>query len=642
MQKSHNINFKSGVEKACSEFRKTSRAFKKSCFAFRKTCLRGKSSFHKSGLRLFRVRVSSLIGGASLVGALLLTFLALNPTVSPVYAEENNQSARTAILGASTVSVMFHPTDANGSMTPINITGSKAKIDVTATIKVENSGGYGVYVGSSSSQLKNGSNVIDPVSSMTSYDSIPVNRWGYSFAQGTTASDSYSAMPATLLSSPLDSNNETRIISDTRTYTLSFAANINVEKPAGIYTNTVTMSVVSSPLVITNEFSVDTMQEMTSTVCSSATDQNGDGEITGQLKDTRDGKFYWVAKLADGNCWMTQNLDLDLSTSIALTPADSDVTSSWTPGYDTFDTVTTDTVDTSSQAQTRSWGAGNNWNYRITNPNISSTCGAGKSSPIDCKAQFTEYPGGTPTTANSDTVAHYLVGNYYQWNAATAGTGADLSNDEAGKVQASSSICPKGWRLPTSTPNGELNALVTALGGTASTNNITQAPFYGVRGGGISQNTDFLLNDAGNLALYWSSTPFIGSNNAFNLYFANTSDVYSSNHGPRQDALSVRCVARTGNEPTADMITYSITYEHYRSTGTLPDKQEAQSSADNYTFTIPATPSGLEGTNGCPINGWSLTQNYVGDYAPGSTITLTKDNPAVVLYPGSGAGYCAF
>jgi len=577
-----------------------------------------------------------------LAGLLLLAFLAVNPTLNPVHAEEDNQSARTAVLGASTVSVMFHPTDASGSMTPINVTGSKAKMDVTATIKVENSGGYGVYVGSNSSQLKNGSNVIDSVSSMTSYDSMPVNRWGYSFAQGTTASDSYNAMPATLLSSPLDSNHETKIISDTRTYTLSFAANINVEKPAGIYTNTVTMSVVSSPLVIANEFGVDTMQEMTPTVCSNATDQNGDGEITGQLKDTRDGKFYWVAKLADGNCWMTQNLDLDLSTSAALTSADSDVANSWTPGYDTFDAVTTDTVDASSQTQTRSWGAGDNWNYRITNPNISSTCGAAKNSPIDCKVQFTEYPGGTPTTANSDTLAHYLVGNYYQWNAATAGTGADLSNDEAGKVQASNSICPKGWRLPTSAPNGEFNDLVVVLGGTASTDNITRAPFYGVRGGGISQSTDFLFNDAGNLALYWSSTPFIGSNNAFNLYFTNTSDIYSSNHGPRQDALSVRCIARTGNEPKVDLMTYSVTYEKGRATGgTLPAKQEKQTSAESWTFTL-SNNEGKLSSSGCYATGWSRTPDtYNGEYALGGEVTLTKENPTIVLYPALPYGGCS-
>ena len=119
-------------------------------------------------------------------------------------------------------------------------------------------------------------------------------------------------MPATLRSTPLDTNTSTSIKDETRTYTLSFAANIGADKPAGIYTNQVTMSVVSSPLEITNVFGIETMQEMTSAVCSSiSTPSSATVDVpSAQLKDVRDGKYYWVSKLADGKCWMTQNLDL--------------------------------------------------------------------------------------------------------------------------------------------------------------------------------------------------------------------------------------------------------------------------------------------------------------------------------------------
>ena len=50
---------------------------------------------------------------------------------------------------------------------------------------------------------------------------------------------------------------------------------------------------------------LEIMQHMTPEICASAFV----GE-TKQLIDWRDGKTYWVAKLADGNCWMTQNLEL--------------------------------------------------------------------------------------------------------------------------------------------------------------------------------------------------------------------------------------------------------------------------------------------------------------------------------------------
>ena len=52
------------------------------------------------------------------------------------------------------------------------------------------------------------------------------------------------------------------------------------------------------------------MQEMTSEVCASTATG-----VSAQLKDVRDNKYYWVTKLADGKCWMTQNLDLDLNAS---------------------------------------------------------------------------------------------------------------------------------------------------------------------------------------------------------------------------------------------------------------------------------------------------------------------------------------
>ncbi len=49
---------------------------------------------------------------------------------------------------------------------------------------------------------------------------------------------------------------------------------------------------------------------------------------------------YWVTKLADGNIWMTQNLDYDLVAGTTLTSSDSDVDSNWKidestdePGY---------------------------------------------------------------------------------------------------------------------------------------------------------------------------------------------------------------------------------------------------------------------------------------------------------------------
>ena len=64
-----------------------------------------------------------------------------------------------------------------------------------------------------------------------------------------------------------------------------------------------------------------------------ATATGADGVGTFALRDSRDGKRYTVRRLADGNCWMTQNLNLDLYTGMTLTSDDSDINTnrgSWT------------------------------------------------------------------------------------------------------------------------------------------------------------------------------------------------------------------------------------------------------------------------------------------------------------------------
>ena len=95
---------------------------------------------------------------------------------------------------------------------------------------------------------------------------------------------------------------------------------------------------------------IKTMQEMTPQICADAQEND-----TTMLEDARDGKKYWVAKLKDGNCWMTQNLELDLSTDTPLTSELSDVTSSWTP---TSNTYTSAQDGSSSDYVAQSWDLG--------------------------------------------------------------------------------------------------------------------------------------------------------------------------------------------------------------------------------------------------------------------------------------------
>ena len=205
-----------------------------------------------------------------------------------------------------------------------------------------------------------------------------------------------------------------------------------------------------------------------------------------QLQDSRDKKMYWVGKLPDGNCWMTQNLDLDLSTSTTLTPDDTNISSNWTPRTSTTTTISGYNSDT------------------------------GKSYNPGDKYYEGSYSASDPTTM------HYHAGNYYQWSAATAGY--------TGTSQSTQSICPKGWTLPS---QSQFQALINSgLNG----NNFMQSPYYLLRGGSLNNSS---LNTAGSDGFYRSSTPY-GSSNSYYLTF-DSGAVYT-NFGGRYGGQSVRCV----------------------------------------------------------------------------------------------------
>lgn len=292
------------------------------------------------------------------------------------------------------------------------------------------------------------------------------------------------------------------------------------------------------------------MQEMSPGSCRAAS--VGD---TKQLIDSRDNKKYWVAKLADGNCWMTQNLDLDLKDR-TLEPSDSDVSEPWS-----FDDEGGSWYNSLNQAST-SYSAIQGWDlgeYVKTSP--TATTGCGQITDLSkCTSQFTSVAGKTAYTTDvnggklpADNVAvsgnnydaHYLVGNYYSWAAATAGSG----NDVESSGDATSSICPANWRLPLSSSTynetpGSFYYLLNQYSLTSSpasdNNNIATSPLYFVRSGYVYPNY-LRLSHAGDHGAYWSGRA-PSSNDAYYLNFY-SSYVYPSSDYSRYFGHSVRCVA---------------------------------------------------------------------------------------------------
>ena len=288
---------------------------------------------------------------------------------------------------------------------------------------------------------------------------------------------------------------------------------------------------------------LEIMQHMTPEICASASE--GD---TKQLIDWRDKKTYWVAKLADGNCWMTQNLELNFDDVKTLTPDTSDVISNWTPGVSM---LTNGNGGVTNNTTVQAWNLGN---YVWTSPNTSTSCGNTTGNLSYCPNQFTEVSSMTPMTEyRTDGVvvdgntydAHYKAGYYYSYVAATAGTGASVTTRGD---KATDSICPKGFELPTSystynsTPGSFYN-LLNQYGFTSSTgsstNSITRAPLFFVRSGYVDPTN--YLNGAGYSGYYWSSVAD-SSSVAYRLGFR-PGYVYPSDFFSRYYGQSVRCVA---------------------------------------------------------------------------------------------------
>ena len=288
------------------------------------------------------------------------------------------------------------------------------------------------------------------------------------------------------------------------------------------------------------------MQEMTPELCAS-----WEEGYTTRMVDSRDGKYYWVAKLADGNCWMTQNLDLDLTAGVELTPEDSDVSANWNPGATTFTSVSEGEGNSSNQTLVESWSLGE---WVKTDPDAYNGNSSSSQGYAGFSQYFTDVSGMTPMTeainegktpAENISVqdgqydAHFLVGNHYSFQAATAG-----SAPEGASGDAPDSICPAGWQLPryTSSSNADYRNLLVEYGLNSSNPDgaLNTAPLYFVRSGYVGPSNHYLYN-AGNYGYYWYGRAF-NSSSGYNLDFDSTS-VYPTSSSGRYYGASVRCIA---------------------------------------------------------------------------------------------------
>lgn len=354
---------------------------------------------------------------------------------------------------------------------------------------------------------------------------------------------------------------------------------INAPAPPSNGTNYVTMYAVWVAAEKDNDDNPIYFQDWNN--CDNLTPANFDNEtetITGgsviALTDKRDNQVYAVAKLADGNCWMIENLRLEASGTMGYNMNDSSITNeSLSQGYggttgvfgnfvglassettsvdnaasnDVYKSSANPPVDTYNlpNGTLEDIGTANNPTNRFPRYNNNNT-----QNSID-SATYTRNYGNDSSSSGSGTYPSanlYSYGNYYTWSAAMANTnhyvGAS-STDSAGKTSEAvgTSLCPTGWHLPSSSsPSKELGFLSQKYGGSgdnqsgaANSGDVMSRRFRAF------PNNFLLSHNRGTDGRYWSRTSW-NSTNAY--YVIITASTWSpSDHLAKNRGFNVRCL----------------------------------------------------------------------------------------------------
>ncbi|MBR6505684.1 hypothetical protein IKT18_02535 [Candidatus Saccharibacteria bacterium] len=466
-------------------------------------------------MKLSRAIYNTLAIGAVVIGV-------ANAADHSFSAEITNALSSSVNLGATITPSSTIEISANNVALEIvpSINGTFSSDYTTVSTYTNTDNTCTVTMTTSSTNLTSGNNTIPTLDSDVAEADFTNDRWG--FRVGT--SGNYRAVAANnTIATYSQTTGSTSLDSD-----VYFAAKFTAAIKAGNYTDTVTFISTCAPdpvpasinnLVYMQEFATLTSSEKAEVLDSMTLNQQY------QLKDNRDEKDYYIAKLADGNVWMTQNLDHDIVTTTDFyTYANTDIGHGSTPNTNatwTADTATYATNDTTWNYTTdepESYDPGNLcWNGTIRN----------------------DYNG----TIATDTVAcgndkHYHIGNYYNWTAAVAMN--DSSSYTTNLTDVDQSICPAGWRLPTLSGNKSYANLVTTLSLTSgASGNVQSAPTYFVYGG-LWYGASHYVGGSG---YHWSSVVNEASR-AYDFGFDKVGYLYPQGHDGRGYGISVRCVAR--------------------------------------------------------------------------------------------------
>lgn len=405
------------------------------------------------------------------------------------HADENSKETEITLTVNSRLGLRVNTEliDLSGTM------GSFVQGDVDVDVATNSQFGYTLAIedkDDDTNMIHVNSSVSDTVSSeftgAMSSGSMEDNTWGFKFND-----NGFYAIP--VAGSPVAIKRTTaKSEADYETTTVTFGAKIGYNLPAGDYEDDIKFTAYVNGVdggpedgTKPGEPGVDPdSDKMQAFDCSTL-----EASTSRTLIDKRDGNEYTVAKLADGRCWMTQNLRLAGKT---ISNADSD----------TFSTI------------------------EIPNNNWSSS---------------------TDQAAKRDNAYTYVIDNdshdvLYNYAAATAGSIKGQSNS----TQATESICPTGWTIPTMAEYENLLSVAGISMNSAGAATMRAEPYNYTIPGYVMYNSS-TLQMSGSQTYYWTATAY--DTNYRKALLMQSNQVHTSAGAMnRYFGLPVRCIART-NKP---------------------------------------------------------------------------------------------
>lgn len=274
-----------------------------------------------------------------------------------------------------------------------------------------------------------------------------------------------------------------------------------------------------------------------------------EGEITA-LTDIRDGNVYAVTKYADNQCWMMENLRLDLSApDLEISGLNTNRPTASFIQY--LDDNHPTSIDNFCSANTAACINQTLFNTNNTNRDL------------------------TPSyNTNNNSSSWYAYGNYYNWYTATAGNGTrELS---VPGTSTDGDLCPANWRLPSGYGDaGDLALLDLAMGG----NGRNQESGTSIGSTGSARWRSYPLNymysgeqrgntgyNRGISSSYATSSSSSGERTS-NLWIKTDGVYMNSNNTPKYRGQTIRCLFSGSYH-----VHGNIHYDANGGTGTMADE----------------------------------------------------------------------